>query len=85
MKVFKKDTRTFMLNETFVLEIIDVINDTGMNDVFNLSVVRSGDKGYRLSFVTDDDVWNDILSEFDKANFELVLKPNQVMYLRKKA
>lgn len=86
MKLFKKDERNFRCDEKLVLNVIDIINEVAMCDIFNLSIVRLNDNvnDYQIRFVTDNDVWNDIISEFDNVNFELILKPNQITYLRKK-
>lgn len=86
MKLFKKDERNFRCDEKLVLKVIDIINEVAMCDIFNLSIVRLNDNvnDYQIRFVTDNDVWNDIISEFDNVNFELILKPNQITYLRKK-
>lgn len=86
MKLSKNDERNFRCDEKLVLKVIDIINEVAMCDIFNLSIVRLNDNvnDYQIRFVTDNDVWNDIISEFDKVNFELILKPNQITYLRKK-
>lgn len=83
-KLFKKDGRTFNVEEKNVLKVLDIINDCTMDELYNLSITRLNDSMYAMHFFVDDAIWDDVINELHNKGYELILKPNHVTYLRER-
>lgn len=82
MKLFN-DAHVFNLNEKNVLQVVDIINDSSMDELYNLSIKRLNDSStYIIEFFTKKEIWDDILAELNNNGFEMIVKPNNIMWLR---
>ena len=82
MKLFN-DAHIFNLNEKNVLQVVDIINDSSMDELYDLSIKRLNDSStYMIKFFTKKEIWDDILAELNNNGFEMIIKPNNIMWLR---
>jgi len=82
MKLFN-DAHVFNLDEKNVLQVVDIINDSSMDELYNLSIKRLNDSStYMIKFFTKKEIWDDILAELNNNGFEMIIKPNNIMWLR---
>lgn len=82
MKLFN-DAHVFNLNEKNVLQVVDIINDSSMDELYDLSIKRLNDSStYIIKFFTKKEIWDDILAELNNNGFEMIIKPNNIMWLR---
>ena len=84
MKLFN-DAHVFNMEEKNVLQVVDIINDSSMDELYNLSIKRLNDSStYIIKFFTKKEIWDDILTELNNNGFEMIIKPNNIMWLREK-
>lgn len=83
-RLFKNNVRKFGVHQNIVLNVLDIINECTMGELYDLAIVRQNESTYEMRFTLDDDVWNDVINDLDNSDFELILKPNNITYLRER-